>query len=840
MNKFTKKLIAALMAVMMVCSMLPLAVSATTCNATINFRIIAVYEDDSKYLGYDVDYTNSVRFTLPCQYTTSHSTNANHSVKINGWHPNNIEGWTAKIKSGYEWAGYIKYTQNLKLANVVKPPFGTFNAGSNETTNVSGTGTHEIYLVYKAKAPSAPTGADVKNALAGGVVTIHDNTDVHTDKTYNLIDGSYSAASKVTDKKYTVTVYADKYVSQYSNDTNKSHTLDRAANSATVTLEYQNNKWVPTSTLPITFNVKCDLNAPTFDDVKRLVGEKTLVRVVDSEESWRDHGTKDYKITDVENIYSIDIVSSDDPTAYVVKIGYQPYIDKYSNDVGYSHVYNVDGGAIYLSLAESDPQFRFTLKYKNGEWKLQDDAAFPYICDVICYEPDIPEFVPEDYFDGKRPVGIVDQNTADDHGTEWFGLQASSYELIRNDMTDIPSYELKIDSAEYILDYNIDKPTHTLNNDEPVKSINFTFDKEAGEWKAEKETVTFNVICESAPIIDPPTIDDIQDLNGTVTLTDTTGKHPTEEYSILRDGRFSKSSEHHYDFIIDADTLLSQYNAAHGNHVLDQQYGMYIFCLHYTDNGWHWKGDSYLAGNDLNNCAPRNVELENDAIKLNFDVKCENEEPIIPPFIFFQIVEVHKEWNVPEGTELPESIEVSILRDGEVYETATITAEDNWTYVWNKLPINSVWTVVENVPEGFEAKIEQNGRVYTITNTYTGEIDPDDTTVPEETSDTTVPEDTTSDTTAPEDTTVPEDTTKSEETTAPEDTTKPEETKPTESDTETLAPDTDHETTETPDDDKEPPKTADDSRLYAILCAASAAVAAAMYVVAAKRRRTAR
>lgn len=90
MKKLRSRIISILAMVMMVCAMLPTNVLAATCTATINFKIIPVYLNSSKPLGYDVDYNQAVEDTYPCQYASSHSTNANHSIQIKNWYPSNF------------------------------------------------------------------------------------------------------------------------------------------------------------------------------------------------------------------------------------------------------------------------------------------------------------------------------------------------------------------------------------------------------------------------------------------------------------------------------------------------------------------------------------------------------------------------------------------------------------------------------------------------------------------------------------------------------------------------------------------------------------------------------
>lgn len=47
---------------------------------------------------------------------------------------------------------------------------------------------------------------------------------------------------------------------------------------------------------------------------------------------------------------------------------------------------------------------------------------------------------------------------------------------------------------------------------------------------------------------------------------------------------------------------------------------------------------------------------------------------------------VVKEWDVPEGVELPESILVNLYANGKAINEAQLTAETNWTYTWEELP----------------------------------------------------------------------------------------------------------------------------------------------------------
>ena len=171
MKKRLPRIAAWLVAALMLCTLLPTtALAAPVCTATINFRIIPVYLDDTKPLGYDVDYGSAVNDTFACTYSVSHSTNANHQIPIKNWYPDAL-GFT--VRSGYQWAGWAKYT--VDLSDVQNPPFAPFYSWSSATTNVSGTGTHYIYLIYQRSTPATTTITLSYNANGQGVNNVPAN-----------------------------------------------------------------------------------------------------------------------------------------------------------------------------------------------------------------------------------------------------------------------------------------------------------------------------------------------------------------------------------------------------------------------------------------------------------------------------------------------------------------------------------------------------------------------------------------------------------------------------------------------------------------------------------------
>ena len=78
---------------------------------------------------------------------------------------------------------------------------------------------------------------------------------------------------------------------------------------------------------------------------------------------------------------------------------------------------------------------------------------------------------------------------------------------------------------------------------------------------------------------------------------------------------------------------------------------------------------------------------------------------------------VLKTWRGDDRSERPESIAVELLKDGKVYDTVELTAENSWRYVWTDLDKNADWSIVEQeVPEGYETYTDLKGVTFVIEN----------------------------------------------------------------------------------------------------------------------------
>ena len=80
-------------------------------------------------------------------------------------------------------------------------------------------------------------------------------------------------------------------------------------------------------------------------------------------------------------------------------------------------------------------------------------------------------------------------------------------------------------------------------------------------------------------------------------------------------------------------------------------------------------------------------------------------------------LKVNKVWN-DDGKKRPENVQVQILRGDKVYDTVTLSEENNWTARWDCVVYADDWSVKEvSVPAGYVVTYQQNGMTFTVTNT---------------------------------------------------------------------------------------------------------------------------
>lgn len=84
---------------------------------------------------------------------------------------------------------------------------------------------------------------------------------------------------------------------------------------------------------------------------------------------------------------------------------------------------------------------------------------------------------------------------------------------------------------------------------------------------------------------------------------------------------------------------------------------------------------------------------------------------------------VLKVWN-DAGSEgaRPQEVVVDLLKDGKVYDTVTLNAQNNWRHTWSELDESSTWTVAERELSNYKVTVTQEGTTFVVTNTYSSDV----------------------------------------------------------------------------------------------------------------------
>lgn len=532
-----KRITALLLCLVMVFSLIPTTVWAAVCTVDIKVRVIPVYLDDSKYLGYDVEYANDVNLNLSCQYTTKHSSGANHSIKIKDFHPDNI-GMTC-TRSGYEWKGYIKYTQYLNLNNVQNPPFKTYYSWQNDTTNVPGTGTHEIYMVYGPKA-----AAEVTYTL-----------------NYDANGGTGAPASQTTKSSTgsaTFTISSQRPTRVNYDFKGWSETVDGR-------VQYNPNDPITVTATSTTLYAVWEEKAPvTPDDPK--VGEnfdfsKDIVKVIcETTDTHNDsYGLKNdyYSVSDKKQL-------ANGNWQCKITIDLDRYFTLYNSEhPGHTRDMNHPKATSIMTIYP-------TWYARTGMWSSAEsliDAAEIY---VKC-EATQPEGPGEKDTPNMAELLTVECVTADAKHTP----KSAQYDIVDKgtltQATDTTwTYTVTLNRTTYINKFNGE--TKTAHTDKaPNDKITLTWNWKNGKWtKGFDENPVIKCECktEIEPPTDGPTDDDVKAALGNVTVTvkciNPGTKHTSCAYGVLggNDGyQLTKNKDGTYNVVLNAAPFVKAYSS---------------------------------------------------------------------------------------------------------------------------------------------------------------------------------------------------------------------------------------------------------------------------------------
>ena len=103
-------------------------------------------------------------------------------------------------------------------------------------------------------------------------------------------------------------------------------------------------------------------------------------------------------------------------------------------------------------------------------------------------------------------------------------------------------------------------------------------------------------------------------------------------------------------------------------------------------------------------------------------LKTKHELENIGEIIRYEVIKIWKDTG--STSKRPVSVKVELYRNQVLYETVVLTggsegtsAGANWRYSWTDTDPSAVWTVVEQVPDGYKVKYEREGNTFTVTNT---------------------------------------------------------------------------------------------------------------------------
>ena len=379
----------------------------------------------------------------------------------------------------------------------VNVPAGTHitdnsNAGQNRTkinlvwsdgkwTLADAPAKYHVLCSLQPVEPTAPDHDGLSNLI--GNITVNCTNDAAThdpkSKDYALLADSYTIGnvegSADTGYTFTVTVNAEKYVTQFDTDTGATHTPKDG--SQAVTLKYENDAWTVTEGKPVSFNVAC-VALPTFDELKELFNQKIIVEC----NTKPAHAMARYDL--IADSYTIEDFSTmtDLPTCTVV-LNSREYVKLFNGTTQEVHTPENEVKRVGLVLN------------KDGKWVVAYDVL-PVVFQVSCV-PDAPtDGHLKDLLHEKVKVACINGV----HATLVCDLLDGSYQGsgVQPDGNGGYTYTVTIAAAEYVKKYNAVWP-HSLVKDEPTeKSVTLVWDADDSEWgfaDASAVPVIFNVEC---------------------------------------------------------------------------------------------------------------------------------------------------------------------------------------------------------------------------------------------------------------------------------------------------------------------------------------------------------
>lgn len=100
--------------------------------------------------------------------------------------------------------------------------------------------------------------------------------------------------------------------------------------------------------------------------------------------------------------------------------------------------------------------------------------------------------------------------------------------------------------------------------------------------------------------------------------------------------------------------------------------------------------------------------LKNPVLRVKF-----SKDPYTPTPVSRKVLKI---WDDVSGHIRPASVKVHLLKNGTVFHTVTLTAQNQWRHTWENLEPDALWQIAEEVPAGYSVTVEQDGTTFLLTN----------------------------------------------------------------------------------------------------------------------------
>ena len=430
----------------------------------------------------------------------------------------------------------------------------------------------ELFEIEIIAAPTPPTDAELEDTgndsiLPDGAVTIDCTNEQanHTDKTFSLIAGTYTvsdSATWVSDGEgsgyYTAEVtidfdevdqYVTEYAAQYKDVT---HTLVPEQGEKTITLIWQNGKWVADNSAPVKYKVACTTepgggekpSVPGIDDIEQaLAGNIAVACSTNTEHEMQYYGYVDGAISDLGSAK----VKQDADGSYICML---------TLDTGkYVGLYN-EKYSVHTLVDPSTPviiTLHYTEKDGTGTWYLDPTVTIEVECNSGTTDPEDPEkpTLSEDDVIATLGTNAIAVKCVDDkHIPQYRSLEDTIISLGNVTGSKETGYQCDVtvtldigNLSSYLASYNdLTIPQkHGLMSTETITRV-LTMKNDANDGKGwyfvgETPIATIDVTCASGETTIPaPDDETVNNLLGKAVIIDCTNNeanHENEAFSLI-------------------------------------------------------------------------------------------------------------------------------------------------------------------------------------------------------------------------------------------------------------------------------------------------------------------